>query len=64
VTVGEVQIGVGDYVVGDADGVVVIPKSVIHEVLARAEALVGAETRIRDAILAGEPPEDAYRRLS
>jgi hypothetical protein len=37
---------------------------VIHEVLERAEALVVAETRIREAILAGEPPEDAYRRLS
>jgi 4-hydroxy-4-methyl-2-oxoglutarate aldolase len=64
VTVGEVQVAVGDYVVGDADGVVVIPKAVIHEVLQRAEALVVVEKRIRDAILAGEPPEDAYRRLS
>jgi 4-hydroxy-4-methyl-2-oxoglutarate aldolase len=64
VTAGEVQIAVGDYVVGDSDGVVVIPKDVVHEVLERAEALVQAEMRIRDAILAGEEPEDAYRRLS
>jgi 4-hydroxy-4-methyl-2-oxoglutarate aldolase len=63
VVVGEVRIAVGDYIVGDADGVVVIPQSLVGEVLARAEALVEAELQIRAAILAGEEPEDAYARF-
>lgn len=64
VSIGEVRIAPGDYVVGDADGVVVIPQRLIGEVLTRAEAVAAAEFQIRAAILAGEKPDDAYRRFT
>ena len=63
ITIGEVRIARGDYIVGDADGVVVIPQSVIAEVLERAERLVRSESEIRAAILAGEEPESAFDRF-
>jgi 4-hydroxy-4-methyl-2-oxoglutarate aldolase len=63
ITIGEVRIARGDYIVGDADGVVVIPQSVIAEVLESAERLVGSESEIRAAILAGEEPESAFERF-
>jgi 4-hydroxy-4-methyl-2-oxoglutarate aldolase len=63
ISIGEVRIARGDYIVGDADGVVVIPQGVLAEVLERAERLVRSETEIRAAILAGEDPESAFRRV-
>jgi regulator of RNase E activity RraA len=63
ISIGEVRIARGDYIVGDADGVVVIPQAVIAEVLERAERLVHSESEIRAAILAGEDPESAFRRV-
>jgi 4-hydroxy-4-methyl-2-oxoglutarate aldolase len=63
ISIGEVRIARGDYIAGDADGVVVIPQGVLAEVLERAERLVRSETEIRAAILAGEDPESAFRRV-
>ena len=63
ISIGEVRITRGDYIVGDADGVVVIPQQDVAEVLTRAESVVRSETEIRAAILAGEEPESAFRRV-
>lgn len=63
ISIGEVRITRGDYIVGDADGVVVIPQQDVAEVLTRAESVVRSETEIRAAILAGEEPESAFRRI-
>jgi regulator of RNase E activity RraA len=53
VTVGEARVCPGDILRGDADGVVVIPRSQENEVLEVAEAIDAAETRIRGAIEQG-----------
>jgi regulator of RNase E activity RraA len=55
-------VALGDVVVGDLDGVVVIPRRVAREVLARAEELVGAERKVRAAVRRGVPPLEAYEK--
>ena len=60
VTIGDVTISDGDYLLGDLDGVVVIPKAVAEEAIAKTEAVAQTENRIRSAILGGMDPVDAY----
>jgi regulator of RNase E activity RraA len=60
VRIGEVVVRPGDFVVGDADGVVIVPAEVLDEVLERAEDLARRETGIRAALLAGASVEDAF----
>ncbi len=60
VTIGEVTIADGDYVLGDIDGVVAIPRAVAAEAIAKTEAVAQTENRIRSAILGGMDPVDAY----
>lgn len=60
ITIGEVKIRTGDFIVADSDGVVIVPIEIADEVLARAEALVIEETRIRDALLAGVSPDELF----
>ena len=61
IQVGEVTIRRGDFVVGDKDGVLVIPRDMTLEVLRRSEELVGTENLVRKAILRGVHPLEAYR---
>jgi len=42
-TIGGVRIALGDVVVADLDGVVIVPRRVAHEVLQRCEKLVNTE---------------------
>ena len=58
-----VKVATGDYVVGDADGVAVIPHDLIQTVLEQAEALVGTENLIRDAVRGGMKPLAAYEQF-
>lgn len=60
VKIGEVWIRPGDYILGDRDGVVRIPVEVIEEVLEKAEIAIGAENKVRSAILSGMDPQAAY----
>ncbi len=52
----------GDFIVGDHDGVIVIPEDITDEVLIQAEDVVSTENLVRKAILAGVHPLDAYHR--
>jgi 4-hydroxy-4-methyl-2-oxoglutarate aldolase len=63
VTIGGVRVSLGDLVVGDLDGVVVIPRRVAHEVLGRCEKLVGTENRVRAAVRRGMTPLAAYQKF-
>lgn len=47
VTIGNVIVHPGDYIFGDYDGVVVIPKDIILPVLEKAEQIVETENKIR-----------------
>ena len=60
VTIGEVTIRTGDYVLGDRDGVVVIPAELAEEAVTRTEAVAQTENLVREAIRGGMDPVDAY----
>ena len=62
-TVGGVEVRLGDYVVADHDGIVVVPHEVVGKVLAEAEQKVATESEIRDAVRAGMLPLEAYERF-
>ena len=62
ITIGRVQIDPGDWIVGDDDGVVVVPARIAEDVLAEAEAKAATESEIRAAVRAGVLPLEAYER--
>ncbi|MCP5111911.1 MAG: RraA family protein, partial [bacterium] len=62
VTIGNVKVRPGDYVLGDRDGVVIIPQDAADEVIAKAEEVVHTEDLVRKAILEGSHPVDAYEK--
>jgi regulator of RNase E activity RraA len=57
-----VRFAPGDLVFADDDGVVVVPREVEHEAIARAWAKVHAENVTRDAIRGGMKAVAAYRK--
>jgi 4-hydroxy-4-methyl-2-oxoglutarate aldolase len=62
VTIGEVTISTGDYLLGDRDGVVIIPPAIIGDVLERTEAVVATESEMRKALVGGMDPVAAYHK--
>jgi 4-hydroxy-4-methyl-2-oxoglutarate aldolase len=61
ITIGTTTITTGDYVLGDRDGVVLIPQSIVEEVVTRTEKVVATESDMRRALLGGMDPVEAYR---
>lgn len=57
---GGVPVRPGDFIVGDCDGIVVIPAEVATEVLIESEKTVEIEGEIRDRIQRGELVGDLY----
>jgi 4-hydroxy-4-methyl-2-oxoglutarate aldolase len=62
-TIGGVRVSLGDIVVADFDGVVVVPRRAAHEVLIRCEKLVGTENKVRTAVKRGMTPLEAYEKF-
>jgi regulator of RNase E activity RraA len=62
ITIGSARIATGDYVLGDRDGVVVIAAEIVEEVVARTEEVVAVESEMRQALVAGMDPVEAYNR--
>ena len=62
VTIGTVTVATGDYVLGDRDGVVVIPRALAEDVVAKTEEVVATESEMRRALVGGMDPVDAYNR--
>ena len=60
VTIGNVTIQTGDYVIADEDGVVVIPADQARDVVEETETVLRTESEIRKAILRGVDPQEAY----
>lgn len=63
VTIGDVTISSGDYILGDRDGVVVIPGGIAADVIAKTEEVIRTESKVRSAILAGMDPQEAYLKF-
>lgn len=62
VTIGSVTITTGDYVLGDRDGVVIIPRALAEDVVARTEEVVATESDMRRALIGGMDPIAAYEQ--
>lgn len=59
-----VRVVPGDWMVGDADGVVAIPSERAREVLEVAEQIEAAEQRIRDAVAGGMRLDEARKAMN
>lgn len=62
VTIDGVPIAPGDVVIGDIDGVVIVPRADAEAVLTRAEEVATTEDAVRAAITDGMSPQAAYDR--
>ena len=62
VTIGEVTIRTDDFVLADRDGIVIVPMEVAEQIVARTEEVMQTESMVRQAILQGVDPQEAYLR--
>jgi len=60
ITIGTVTICSGDYLIADMDGAVVVPKDLVEEVITDTEKVMNTESKMRNEILKGMDPEEAY----
>ena len=60
IQIGEVRIEAGDYLLGDRDGMVRVPRKRAHEIAESSIAAMQTENKVRTAILAGTDPQEAY----
>jgi regulator of RNase E activity RraA len=63
VVLGGVPVRPGDFIVGDGDGVVVVPSELAVEVLLEAEAVVNEENEVRRRVRNKESVADLYLRF-
>ena len=63
VTLDGVTINPGDYIFGDIDGVVIIPKDVIDEVIDRALESIEKENEVRSRLTNGSSLQQAYAEI-
>ena len=61
IEIGQVTINDGDYIFGDVDGVVIIPKEIAKEVIDRALSKAGKEKSLRKAVEGGMPVTEAFK---
>jgi regulator of RNase E activity RraA len=61
IEVGNVPVAPGDFLLGDADGIVVVPSSRGTEVFEAARQKVARENGMRSALLTGMPIDEAFR---
>lgn len=59
---GGVKVEQGDYLLGDVDGVVIIPQGIAAEIIAEAKEKVSGENTVRDELAAGVPVAEVFRR--
>lgn len=52
----------GDYILGDCDGVVIIPGEIAEAVIAAAKEKVAGENTVRDELAAGTPVSEVFRK--
>ena len=60
ITIGDVRIQTDDFILGDRDGVVVIPASAASRVVKLVHEVMNTENELRNMILNGMDPQEAY----
>jgi 4-hydroxy-4-methyl-2-oxoglutarate aldolase len=58
-----VQVRTGDFVLADIDGIVVIPDEHAEAVIDEVEKVMNTESLVRNAILSGVSPKEAYLKF-
>jgi len=58
----QVRVRPGDFIVGDCDGVVVIPREIVEEVLIRAEKVEEVEQKSREDLAGGALFEEVFKK--
>jgi regulator of RNase E activity RraA len=53
----------GDYLLGDRDGVVIIPRDIAQDVVTRTEEVIATESDLRRALVGGMDPVEAYHKF-
>jgi 4-hydroxy-4-methyl-2-oxoglutarate aldolase len=64
ITLGGVRVGAGDLLLGDADGVVALPRAHESSILDAAEEIAAAEAAIRERVRSGMTLTEARRELN
>jgi regulator of RNase E activity RraA len=62
ITIGRTTINPGDFIIGDIDGVVVVPQDLAYEVLIEAESLKNQENLMRGALSEGSTVKAMYEK--
>ena len=62
VTIGTTTVSTGDYLLGDRDGVVIVPRAIAEDVVTKTEEVVATESEMRNALIGGMDPVEAYNR--
>jgi regulator of RNase E activity RraA len=62
IVAGGVRVSPGDWIVGDRDGLVIIPGECLEEILSEAEEKIATENEIRSSVRDGMLPLEAYER--
>jgi regulator of RNase E activity RraA len=57
-----VEVRPGDLVLGDIDGVVVVPRPMVEEVLLAAEECYRAERNMKEELRAGKSMEEVFKK--
>ncbi|MBI2948805.1 MAG: RraA family protein [Verrucomicrobia bacterium] len=63
ITLAGVRTNPGDLIIGDVDGVVIIPGEVAPEAIRRAREKVTGENQVRNALASGMPIGEAFRKF-
>jgi 4-hydroxy-4-methyl-2-oxoglutarate aldolase len=61
ITCGGVSIDAGDFVLGDHDGVVIVPRAAADDAIRAAEEKVAGENMVREKLAGGMPVWEAFR---
>jgi len=62
VTIGKTRINPGDFVFGDLDGVVIVPKELTLEILLETEKVVQRENKMREELKKGSTVSEVYKK--
>ncbi len=63
IVIGNVTLNAGDYLLGDRDGIICIPKNNVEEITEKSIVAIKTESKVRTAILSGIDPREAYLKF-
>lgn len=60
IVIGDASVRTGDFVIGDCDGVVIVPSAMASDVALHVQEVMNTENELRTMILGGMDPQQAY----